>query len=88
MTRTRATGFRSTVSKTGDFRATIGTELNERLNEYCNAKRMNKSVYVNLCVARCVEQDLEQLKRERFQIYSKDELIEMLLREREQIWQG
>lgn len=73
--------YKSTQSKNGEFRATIGAELNEKIDVYCKIKHINKSVYISQCVERCLDDDMTKLKREQFSIYTKEELIDMLLRE-------
>ena len=73
--------YKSTKSKTGEFRATIGADLNDKVDVYCRMKHINKSVYIMQCVERCLDEDMQKLKREQLAIYTKEELIDMLLRE-------
>lgn len=77
-------GYRAVRSQNGEFSATIRRELNIELDMYCKAIGMNKSTYVNKCVEKCLIEDKKNFVREQYSIYSKEQLIEMLLETRKE----
>lgn len=84
----RNAGFIKIQSCNGEFHATIRPEINEQLDNYCKAIGMNKSAYINLCVQKCLAEDKAKFVRDQYQVYTKDQLIEMIIENRKEIKDG
>lgn len=66
--------FKRTNNMTGEFETKLNKEVNERLTEYCRAKNLNKTKYVNQIVMERLDQDLNDM----YSSMTKEELIRYL----------
>ena len=66
--------FKRTNNMTGEFGTKLNKEVNERLTEFCRAKNLNKTKYVNQIVMERLDQDLNEL----YNSMTKEELIRYL----------
>lgn len=66
--------FKKTNNMTGEFGTKLNKEVNERLTEYCRAKNLNKTKYVNQIVMERLDQDLNDM----YSSMTKEELIRCL----------
>lgn len=73
-TTNRGYKFKRTNNMTGEFGTKLNKEVNERLTEFCRAKNLNKTKYVNQIVMERLDQDLNEL----YNSMSKEELIRYL----------
>lgn len=71
--------FKRTSNMTGEFGTKLNKEVNERLTEYCRAKNLNKTKYVNQIVMERLDQDLNEL----YNSMTKEELIRYLTNRRQ-----
>ena len=66
--------YKKTNNMTGEFGTKLNKEVNERLTEYCRAKNLNKTKYVNQIVMERLDQDLNDM----YSSMTKEELIRYL----------
>lgn len=71
--------FKRTNNMTGEFGTKLNKEVNERLTEYCRAKNLNKTKYVNQIVMERLDQDLNDM----YSSMTKEELIRCLTNRRQ-----
>lgn len=71
--------FKRTNNMTGEFGTKLNKEVNERLTEYCRAKNLNKTKYVNQIVMERLDQDLNDM----YSSMTKEELIRYLTNRRQ-----
>lgn len=71
--------FKRTNNMTGEFGTKLNKEVNERLTEYCRAKNLNKTKYVNQIAMERLDHDLNDM----YSSMTKEELIRYLTNRRQ-----
>ena len=64
--------YKNVKSKSGEFTAHINKDINKKLDDYCFAKCINKTIYVCEAVRVKLEQDFPNL--------TKEELLKIVLK--------
>lgn len=67
--------YRNTKSKDGTLSPHISKKTAERIIRYCKANNLNKTKYIEECCNRCLDSD----ERNMYDLFSKEQLIDMLL---------
>jgi len=67
--------YRETKSKDGTFSPILNKQISQRINRYCEAKNINRTVFVT----EVLSERLNFLEREMLMEKSKEELVEIIL---------
>ena len=71
--------YRDTTQKNGNFSPKLGKQVASRVIRYCKRTNQNKTKFVEDCVSKA----LDELEKDMLSQLSKEELIQMIMNEKE-----
>ena len=72
----RTFNYKNTASNDGTFQPSLSATTTRRIIRYCSEMNLNKTRFVE----KCVNERLDELERELLGMRTKEELIELILR--------